>query len=246
MLAFNRHSKIFYRPVEVALRWCLLMAYEAQILQSNWTDLAILRTTFPQWPCLHANTERIIDAVKHGELPYGCLGLTVSRGTPVDISQLTVRHTDLRMWMSQYYPEQKPPFLFDQKTNLFDGINIGTYLALQADREALQLQVKKISTAYRELTTELEAIGLEKENIRLILNSNKKVSDRSETAYLHIIGAMLTLLLGHSPSGKPHSVFRSQSAIVDALIAHHKELSGVSKRTLDEKFAAAKRSLSKP
>jgi hypothetical protein len=82
MLAFNRHSKIFYRPVEVALRWCLLMAYEAQILQSNWTDLAILRTTFPQWPCLHANTERIIDAVKHGELPYGCLGLTVSRGTP--------------------------------------------------------------------------------------------------------------------------------------------------------------------
>lgn len=66
MLAFNRHSKIFYRPVEVALRWCLLMAYEAQILQSNWTDLAILRTTFPQWPCLHANTERIIDAVKHG------------------------------------------------------------------------------------------------------------------------------------------------------------------------------------
>jgi hypothetical protein len=179
MLAFNRHSKIFYRPVEVALRWCLLMAYEAQILQSNWTDLAILRTTFPQWPCLHANTERIIDAVKHGELPYGCLGLTVSRGTPVDISQLTVRHTDLRMWMSQYYPEQKPPFLFDPKPNKLDSINIGTYLALQADREALQLQVKKISTAYQELTTELEAIGLEKENIRLMLNSNKKVSPRS-------------------------------------------------------------------
>ena len=87
--------------------------------------------------------------------------------------------------------------------------------------------------------------GLEKENIRLMLNSNRKVSDRSETAYLHIIGAMLNLLLGHSPSGKPHSVFRSQSAIVDALIAYNKELSGVSKRTLDEKFAAAKRSLSK-
>ncbi|MFQ6555802.1 protein kinase [Pseudomonas sp. Lb2C1-1] len=104
---------------------------------------------------------------------------------------------------------------------------------------------KKISTAYQELITELEAIGLEKENIRLMLNSNKKVSDRSETVYLHIIGAMLTLLLGHSPSGKPHSVFRSQSAIVDALIAHNKELPGVSKRTLDEKFAAAKRSLSK-
>lgn len=245
MLAFNRHSKIFYRPVEVALRWCLLMDYEAQILQSEWTDLAILRTTFPQWPCLHANTERVIDAVQHGELPYGCLGLTVSRGTPVDISQLTVRHTDLRMWMSQYYPEQKPPFLFDPKQNQLDSINVGTYLALQADREALKLQVNNISTAYQALTTELEAIGLEKENIRLMLNSNRKVSDRSETAYLHIIGAMLNLLLGHSPSGKPHSVFRSQSAIVDALIAYNKELSGVSKRTLDEKFAAAKRSLSK-
>ncbi|MGN7934052.1 hypothetical protein E3Z27_11035 [Pseudomonas mediterranea] len=245
MFAFNRQSKIFYRPVEVALRWCHLTEYEAQILKVEWSDLAILRKAFPQWPCLHANTERIIDAVRHGELSYGCLGVTVSRGTPVDITQLTVRHTDLRMWISRYYPEQKPSFLFDQQLNQSSNVNIGTYLALQADREALQLQVKNIETVYQELIAELEATGLEKENIRLLLKSNSKVSDRSETVYLHIIGAMISLFLDHSPSGKPHSVFRSQAAIVDALTAHHTNLPGISKRTLDEKFAAAKRSLSK-
>jgi len=107
----------------------------------------------------------------------------------------------------------------------------------------LQLQIKNIESAYQQLLDELEAIGLERENLNQQFKANSKVSDRSENAYLHIIGAMVSLFLDHSPSGKPYSVFRSQAAIVDALTAHHKNLSGISKRTLDEKFAAAKRSL---
>lgn len=96
------YAKIYYRPIEPALRWCNLMAHETEILEVSWHCPATLSTAFPQWPCL---------------------------------------------------------------------------------------------------------------------------------------------FLDHSPSGKPHSVFRSQAAIVDALTARHKNLSGITKRTLDEKFAAAKRSL---
>jgi len=55
---------------------------------------------------------------------------------------------------------------------------------------------------------------------------------------------MVSLFLANSPAGKPHSVFRTQAAIVDALTANFQDLPGVSKRTLDEKFAAAKRSIS--
>ena len=241
----NPYAKVFYRPVDAAIRWCNLMAYETQILEVAWRSLPTLGSTFPQWPCLHANTEKIFDAIQHGELPYGCLGIPVANGTHVDCLQITIRHTDLKLWMSRFHPEQRPAFLFEQSLDQHGAISIGTYLALQADRDALQLQVKNIETAYQQLLNELEAVGLERANIHHLLKANSKVSDRSETAYLHIIGAMVSLFLDHSPSGKPLSVFQSQAAIVDALTAHHKNLSGISKRTLDEKFAAAKRSLSK-
>lgn len=239
------NAKIFYRPIDAALRWCNLMAFEREILEAGRHCTTMLKIAFPQWPCLHANTEKILDGIQHGELAYGCFGVPVATGTPIDCNQITVRHTDLRFWMSRYYPDQRPAFLFEGSLKQQNTISIGAYLTLQCDRDALQLQLKNIETAYQQLLNELESIGLEKENIHHLLKTNSKVSDRSETAYLHIIGAMVSLFLDHSPSGKPHSVFRSQAAIVDALIAHHKNLSGISKRTLDEKFAAAKRSLSK-
>jgi len=241
----NLYAKVFYRPIDAAIRWCNLMPYEAQILDVAWRDTTKLNAAFPQWPCLHVNTEKILDAVRHGELPYGCLGMPVARGTFVDNSQLTIRHTHLKIWMSRYYPDQKPSFLFEQPFAQAEAISIGTYLALQADRDALQLQVRDATAAHQQLLEELEAIGLERENVHQLLKANTKISDRSETAYLNIIGAMVSLLLAHSPSGKPHSVFRSQAAIVDALTAHHKDLPGISKRNLDDKFAAAKRRISK-
>lgn len=244
-LSCNPLEKVFYRPIDAAIRWCNLMAHETQILKSAWHGSSPLSATFPQWPCLHVNTEKIFDAVHNGELPYGCLGVSISIGTPVDGDQLTVRHSDLKIWMSRYYPDQNPAFLFGGLSTQRENISIGSYLALQADRDALQLQVRSTELAYQALLEKLHAIGLERENVDQLLKTNSIVSNRSETVYLHIIGAMISLFLDHSPSGKPHSVFRSQAAIVDALTAHFNNLSGISKRTLDEKFAAAKRSLAK-
>jgi gamma-glutamylcyclotransferase (GGCT)/AIG2-like uncharacterized protein YtfP len=239
----NPNARVFYRPVDAAIRWCNLMAHEAQILEAAWRSPSTLHTAFPQWPCLHLNTAKIFDAIIHGELPHGCLGMPIASEIPIDSAQLTIRHADLKLWMSRYYPDQRPAFLFEQPLTQAVAINVGTYLALQADRCALQLQVRNIEAAHQKLLDQLEAVGLESENLNHLLKANGTVSDRSETAYLHIIGAMVSLILDHSPSGKPYSAFRSQAAIVDALIAHHKNLSGITKRTLDEKFAAGKRSL---
>lgn len=240
----NPLAKVFYRPIEAALRWCNLMAHETEILEVAWRCPAFLAQTFPQWPCLHTNIDRIFDAVRHCELPYGCLGIAVPMGTDVECTLLTVRHTDLKRWMSRYYPDQRPAFLFEQPPSPPSTINVGSYLALQADRDALQLQLKKTQALYQELLDELQAVGLEREGLQALIKSHDTPSNRSELVYLHIVGALLKLLLGHSPSGKPHSVFRSQSAIVSALTAHHENVAGITKRTLDEKFAAAKRSLS--
>lgn len=76
------------------------------------------------------------------------------------------------------------------------------------------------------------------------LSSNDKpLGRREETTLLNIVGGLLGLLLGQSPGGKPQSVFKSQAAIIDALVATHPGKPGMSKRTLEEKLAAARRFL---
>ncbi|MCO3689670.1 hypothetical protein FA138_29825, partial [Pseudomonas aeruginosa] len=49
--------------------------------------------------------------------------------------------------------------------------------------------------------------------------------------------------LGQSPGGMPYSNFRTQEAIVSALIAHHSGAMGIAERTLNGKFALARRKI---
>lgn len=94
---FNPNTKTFYRPIDAALRWCDLTRYEAQIIQADWSRPENLATLFPQWPNLHIAVERILDAIRNGELPYGSLGISVPLGSYVEPYQLTIRHSDLRV-----------------------------------------------------------------------------------------------------------------------------------------------------
>ncbi|MGT2476523.1 hypothetical protein [Paraburkholderia terrae] len=72
----------------------------------------------------------------------------------------------------------------------------------------------------------------------------ERLGRREETTYLNIIGGLLHLLLGKSPgSGKKYSSFASQDAVISGLLAHFDGASGISKRTLESKFAEAKRSI---
>jgi hypothetical protein len=70
----------------------------------------------------------------------------------------------------------------------------------------------------------------------------KSMDDRERVSYLNTIGALLKLLLGNAPSGKPH--FPSQARIIEVLLATYTEKKfGLSKRSLEENFAAANRSI---
>lgn len=74
-------------------------------------------------------------------------------------------------------------------------------------------------------------------------SNDKPLGQREETTLLNISGGLLGLLLGQSPGGKPQSMFNSQAAIINALLATYPGKPGMSKRTLEEKLAAARRSL---
>ncbi|MDF3133558.1 MULTISPECIES: hypothetical protein [Pseudomonas] len=242
---FNPQAKTFYRPIDAALRWCNLIRFETQIVQAAWSCPEELRLLFPQWPCLQINTEIIYDAIRNGELPYGCFGISVPRGTPVDLTLLTVRHSDLRHWMQIYYPGQRPDFLFESDDDTRDKISLGVYFALQAERDVLLRERDTLQRQLQDVVADLRTLGLEQESLKSLVTTQGQLSERSEQTYLQIIGALLNTFLSSSPAGKPLSVFRSQSAIVDAVTARHNDIPGLSKRTLDAKFAAANRSLKK-
>jgi hypothetical protein len=111
---------------------------------------------------------------------------------------------------------------------------------LRADRDALEIELKASDAALRELLEDLMSIGLERENLRVQGKTQGRLSERSKTGYQRVIGALLETLLGTSPA-----VFDSQAAIVDSITAHYEGIPGLSKRTLDEKLAAARCSLSR-
>jgi hypothetical protein len=242
---YDSTTKIFYRPIDAAIRWCNLLAHEAAILKVTSYSPSTLASVFPHWPCLHANTEKILDAIINHELPYGVLGKTVEPGTPIDCKLVTIRHTDLRSWMLHYYPEQRPTFLFGPSKEDNKTMSIGTYLTLRADRDALEAELKNAKNTIESLITELTNLKLEEENLRKLTDINGPINDQNKGTLLKIIGALIETILSSSQSGRRHSIFDSQAAIVDSITAHYNGVPGLSKRTLDANFAAAKRSLPK-
>lgn len=240
----NALQRPFYRPVEAALRWCNLTQHEGMILQSLGDDHIPKTGQFPQWPCLQANTEKILDAILHGEIPHGRDGKSVPAGEHVARPRLTVRHTDLREWMVKFHPGSKPAFLFDEiERNAHAAINADSFRALQADRDAARTELEQARKWGNAIVTERDALLGERDSLRAMVDKMAVPGERAEATYLTIIGALLELALGKSEAGRAHSIFASQAAIIDALIAHNPSAPGISKTTLEGKFADARRRL---
>jgi len=240
----NALEKAFYTPIEAAIRWCNLVSQEVFIISALGGDVLPSVGKFPQWPCLRANAEKIIDAINNDNLPYGRDGKTVQFGDHVAPPRRTVRHTDLKKWMAEHYPDQKPAFLFDEtERKTHASFNADSFRALQADRDASKINLDKKTEQFGELLKKYDALLGENASLKAMVEKQFQPNERAETTYLNIIGGLLELFLGKSPSGKPYSSFETQDAIISALVAHHGGKQGVSERTLQEKFALAKRTL---
>lgn len=237
---FNPHARIYYRPIEAAIRWSGLTRHEKRILNTMQHKNRPAPHDFPHWPALRMNTERIFDAMLNHELLYGKNGITMKDKNLLNHPDLTVRHVDLKIWMSRYYPEQRPAFLFSEPEQVTHStITVKTAMALLVEREALRSQLAQCQTSHEQLQERYAALIKRYGDI----DANFPLSDRAESTYLNIIGCMLKLLLGHSPSGKPYSLFRTQEAVICALRAHYGNLMGLSERTLQGKFAEVNRRL---
>lgn len=222
-------AKIYYSPIEAAIRWSNVLEHEASILSTVALETVTKADALSAWPMVGLNIERLFDALRNGDLPFGKAGITSNDSALLDTPHLTIRHIDLKRWMTHAYPDQKPGFLFDQwEQQWHPMIDLGTV-------QALVLQIKSIRGQL--------GCGSETKQPRSV-ECKPQLPSRAETTYLNIIGGLLTLLLGKSPGGVRYSSFNTQEAVISALIAHHSGRPGITERTLWAKFAEAKRQIS--
>lgn len=175
----NALQKPFYRPVEAAIRWCGLIAYEAQILAALGDDRIPKTGQFPEWPCLQANTEKILDAILHEDIPHGRDGQTVPPHDHVARARLTVRHTDLRAWMSKNYPDQKPAFLFDElERSTHTAINADSYRSLQADLKACKVELERVKTRAADATRSRDELAGQCASMQAMVGKNLGTTER--------------------------------------------------------------------
>lgn len=240
---YGETQKVFYRPIEAAVRWSGLVRHESMILQVLGTKAIPGPGDFPRWPALRLSAERIYDGLANADLPYGKNGITCSGEVSIDDPNLTVRHVDLKEWMTRFYPDHRPRFLFDRhERSMHPGVSLEAVQALLADREALKVELAGKGKVVMTLQSQLEALRAERN--ALIKNTPGSLSTRSESTYLNIVGGLVNLMVGQSPGGIPYSSFRTVDSVISALVAHNAGRPGMSERTLWAKFTLAKRHLS--
>lgn len=149
--------------------------------------------------------------------------------------------------MAKNYPNQKPSFLFDTvEQQLHAGITVDAYQTLQAENKRLNIRLDNAVKTFQQQKHEISELQGERDSLRqMVDNSVQNIDGRSETTYLNIIGGLLSLMLGSSPSGEKLSRFANQASIISSMLAHFEGIPGISVRTLENKFSEANKSLKK-
>lgn len=249
---YNKHDcehlqayHAYYPVPAAAMLWCRVPPNEVQEELNRIQPHPHIRGVFthPFIPCFEVRCRIIHDAIESKAIPVSRENgkLTDDHVAP---ERRHVSREHLKAWIAKDHPADKPAFLFDEiERDTHSNISAEAYRVLKAAHDAKELKLTQTNERIRVIE---EAKGLaeaERDSLRAIVEKVGAPGERSETTYLNIIGAMLALMLGKSPAGKAQSVFESQAAIIGALLGHHEGKPGISARTLEEKFAAGKRSL---
>lgn len=232
-----------YHPIDAAILWCDLADHEDEILRVDLSHPGSLLKHFPQWPFLHVYAECIYDAIVNGELPATCLGRPISSENQLHREYWSIRRADLLAWFALNYPNEKPAFLFSQSLDHLNCVSLNAHLVLEAELSAAQRTIDKLRDELAAKVDEVTKITACKNELTARLEAQGIPSEASEGTHNMLVGSMLEVTLGKSKDGRVQSIYKSQSALVDEILHRFPGLPGLSKSTLDRKFADARRHL---
>jgi len=232
-----------YHPIDAAILWCDLSEHADEIFQVELSHPGSLLRYFPQWPFLHVYAEYIYDAIVSGELPATYLGHPISSENQAYRVYWSIRRADLLVWFVRNFPDEKPAFLFSQKTDHSGCVRLDTHLAQQAELSAAHLKLEKMHQKVSATVDEMAALTALNNDLSARLEALGVPSDLSEGTQNLLVAAMLEVILGKSKSGQRQSIYSSQAALVEAITLRFSGVGGLSKHTIDRKFANARRHL---
>ncbi|MFJ2969490.1 hypothetical protein [Pseudomonas fulva] len=230
-----------YHPIDAAILWCDLTDHKDEILRVDLSHPGSLLKHFPQWPFLHIYAECIYDAIVCGELPATCLGRPITSDDQIHRECWSIRRADLLVWFVRTFPDEKPAFLFSQNVDHSGCIRLDTHLAQQAELEAAQWKIEKMRQRLVASVEEMAALTVLNKELLARLDACGVPSEESEGMQSMLVGAVLEVTLGKSKDGRVQSIYRSQSALVQEIIRRFPGVPGLSKSTLDRRFADARR-----
>ncbi|AUA33376.1 hypothetical protein CWR53_12620 [Pseudomonas sp. SGAir0191] len=232
-----------YHPIEAAILWCDLVDHEAEILRVDLSHPGSLLKCFPQWPLLDKSTECIYDAIACGDLPATYLGCPISLSNQVHCEYCCIRRADLLVWFIRNFPDQKPKFLFPPNLNHAECISLNAHLVQQADLQASARIIEKLQEELKTSTAEMTALAKLNNELSARLEACGIPSELSEGTHNLLVGALLDVTLGKSKNGQLQSIYPSQAALVEAITIRFPGMGGLSKHTIDRRFADARRHL---
>jgi len=235
----------YYSVPVAALLWCKVPPNDIQEELERISPHPSIRGVFthPFIPCFEVRCRIIHDAIENRSLLASRENGKVTN-EHIARERRHVSRENLRAWIAKDHPADKPAFLFDEiERKTHTAISTDAFEALQADLEATRVKLTKANESVASKTREMEGMLGELTSLRAMVEKANSPGSRAETTYLNIIGALMALMLGKTPAGKPQSVFDNQGAIISALLGHYPGKPGIAARTLEDKFAAGKRSL---
>lgn len=230
-----------FHPIDAAILWCDLSEHEDEILQVDLSQPGSLRKHFPQWPNLQDHVDCIYDAILSGELPATYLGQPITADSHVHQVYYTIRRTDLLVWFVRSLPDQRPAFLFAQNADHSGCVSLNAHLAKQAELDFALTSLGQLQQTYTAAADEMAALSTLNDKLKERLISLGIPSETSEAMQNRLIGAMLMAIIGKNPNGKQQSIYSSQAALVQAILLRFPGVEGLSKSTIDRRFADARR-----
>ena len=173
-------------------------------------------------------------------MPYGKDGLVRdTQGLAMDDLSLTVG-TSTKAWMAPP-PRRNRRFLFDEIERYFTGDQPG-HSGRVAGR-ARSDQARLAEHLGRNETLRAEHEALLKTYAALVRSTRERAEHACRAANRPEHRWRAAGAAGQPPSGMPYSSFLTQEAIISAMVAHHGNAMGITERTLQAKFALARRNL---